>query len=186
MAMDDNKIFDLLWDRAEQALDTLKESYGKRLYQTAYNILGDARDAEEVVSDTYFAVWNAIPPQRPASLSGFVHKTGRNLALKKLRFLSAQKRSSHLETSLEELSGCLRGSSLEETLDARLLGQAIDHFLSTLDSRNRRIFLKRYWFGDRIPEIAKEEGLSVNALTVRLSRLREQLKNYLNQEGIFL
>ena len=65
--MDDKTILQMLWQRAEQALDTIARKYGKRLYATALNILGCSQDAEESVNDTYLAVWNAIPPQNPAS-----------------------------------------------------------------------------------------------------------------------
>ena len=184
--MEDKQLLQLLWDRSEQALEIMKNRFGKRLYATAYNILADPQDAEEVVSDTYLAVWNAIPPQQPDPLSGYIYKTGKNLALKKLRYLSAQKRSCQYQLSLEELAGALPGESLEHTLDARELGQAIDRFLDKLNATNRRLFLRRYWFGDSIPQLSAEEHLSPNALTVRLSRLREQLKDYLYKEGIFL
>jgi len=142
-------------------------------------------DAEEAVNDTYLALWDSIPPERPQPLEGYVHRTGRNVALKKLRFQSAQKRNSHYDVSLEELAGALPDNSLQEALDARALGQAIDRFLDTLSDTNRTLFLRRYWFGDQIWDIASVLGISENAATVRLSRLREKLRYYLYKEGIF-
>ena len=88
--MDDKRIFQLLWQRAEQAIGAMTRQYGARLYRTAMNILGRHEDAEETVSDTYLAVWNAIPPEKPDPLSGYIYKTGRNLALKRLRHDAAQ------------------------------------------------------------------------------------------------
>ena len=70
--MDDRMIIALLWDRAEGAIDALAAKFGKRLTSTAQNILGDARDAEEAVSDTYLALWNAIPPEKPDPLSAYI------------------------------------------------------------------------------------------------------------------
>ena len=72
---------------------------------------------------------------------------------------------------------------MQEELDARALGQAINGFLSSLSDENRALFLRRYWFGDKVRSIAKAFGLTENAATVRLSRLREQLKDYLYKEG---
>ena len=60
--MDDKRIIRLLFDRSEQALAILARQFGARLLYTARNILGDDRDAEECVSDTYLAIWNTIPP----------------------------------------------------------------------------------------------------------------------------
>lgn len=183
--MDDIHILDLLWKRSEAALTALQQQFGLRLYRTACNILGNHQDAEEAVSDTLLALWNAIPPERPQPLEGYVHRTGRNIALKKLRFQSAQKRNSQYDLSLDELANALPDNSMQETLDARTLGQTIDRFLGELSDTNRTLFLRRYWFGDSVQEIAQQLGLSVNAATVRLSRLREQLKDYLYKEGIF-
>lgn len=184
--MDDKKILELLWNRAEAALDALARKFGRRLLHTAMNILGNRQDAEEAVNDTYLALWNAIPPERPDPLAGYVHRTGRNVALKKYRHRTAQKRCSQYDASLEELSGILTGPSLEELFDARELGRAIDRFLDTVSKENRILFLRRYWFGDSIRDLGKTFGMSENTVTVRLSRLRTQLKIYLtDKEGFF-
>lgn len=183
--MEDKKILELLWDRVESALDALAKKFGRRLLYTAMNILGNPQDAEEAVSDTYLALWNTIPPQKPDPLAGYVHRTGRNVALKKYRHLSAQKRATQYDVSLEELSGILPGPSFEEQMDARELGRAIDAFLDTISKENRVLFLRRYWFGDSVKHLAKAMGLSENTVSVRLSRIRGQLKDYLNKEGFF-
>ena len=184
--MEDKKIVQMLWDRLEQALDALAKKFGRRLLQTALNILGNPLDADEAVNDTYMALWNTIPPERPDPLAGYVHRTGRNVALNKRRHLTAQKRCCQYDVSLEELSGILSGPSLEEMLDARELGQAIDRFLDTISKENRILFLRRYWFGDSVKDLARAFGLSENTVSVRLSRLRTQLKIYLTgKEGYF-
>jgi RNA polymerase sigma-70 factor (ECF subfamily) len=148
----DNNILSLLLQRSEDALSALAARFGRRLYLTAINILGSVRDAEESVSDTYLAVWNAIPPKKPDPLSGFVYSTGRNHALKKLRSRSAAKRGGNYDLSLEELAGCIPGPALEETVEARELGMAIDRFLDRQNAQTRAIFLRRYWFGDSVKD----------------------------------
>ena len=184
--MDDHKIIQMLWQRLEQAIDALAQKYGKRLQRTAMNILEDPQDAEEAVNDTYLALWNAIPPARPDPLCAYVFRLGRNTALNHLRSLTAQKRNSRYDISLDELSQCIPDNILEETLDARALGQAIDRFLDTVSKDNRILFLRRYWFGDSVKDISAELHLNESAASVRLHRLRAQLKNYLIKEGFFL
>lgn len=183
--MEDTRILELLWARVESALEALAEKFGERLYQTAMNILGCRQDAQECVNDTYFALWNAIPPERPEPLAGYVHRVGRNTALKRLRHDTAQKRDGTYDLSLEELSGCIPGGSLEEAWDAVYLGQCIDRFLDTLSRENRVLFLRRYWFGDAVKDISQALGLTENTTSVRLSRLRDKLRNYLMKEGYF-
>ena len=183
--MEDGKILDLLWARAENAIEALAEKFGARLLQTAMNILGSFQDAQECVNDTYLALWNAIPPQRPEPLAGFVHRVGRNTALKRLRQNTALKRCSTYDLSLEELSGCIPGSTMEETWNAKVLGQAIDAFLDTVSRENRVIFLRRYWFGDTIKDIAQNLSMTESAVSVRLNRLRASLKDYLIREECY-
>ena len=181
--MDDRKILELLWNRLDSAIAALAEKFGLRLYRTAMNILSNHQDAEEAVNDTYLALWNAIPPNRPNPLSAYVYRVGRNTALKRLRSDTALKRDSSYDLSLDELAGAIPGAALEDALNARALGQAIDRFLDTLNYRNRVLFVRRYWFGDRITELARDTGISENALSVQLGRLRSQLKDYLIKEG---
>lgn len=183
--MEDKKIISLLWQRAEAGLDALARKFGTRLLATARNILGSHEDAEESVSDTYLAVWNAIPPKQPDPLGGFVFKTGRNLALKRLRHNTAGKRDGTYDLSLDELAACIPGPALEDTVDARDLGLAIDRFLSTISRENRSIFLLRYWFGDSPGQIGKRLGLTSGAVSARLNRTRSQLRDYLIQEGYY-
>ena len=47
------------------------------------------------------------------------------------------------------------------------------------------IFLRRYWFGDAVKDIAQSMGMAENAVYVRLNRLRVKLKDYLIKEGYF-
>ena len=66
---------------------------------------------------------------------------------------------------------------------AQQLGRLIDRFLENIKSDNRVIFLRRYWFGDSVKDIARQMGMTQNAVSVRLNRTREQLRAYLQKEG---
>ena len=78
MAIDDNKIVQLYFDRDENAVNATAEKYGNYCNSIAINILGNKEDAEECVSDTYFKTWNSIPPNRPSVLKSFLGKITRN------------------------------------------------------------------------------------------------------------
>lgn len=181
--MDDKAIITQLWERAEGAIESLAKKFGRRLHATAMNILNSRQDAEESVNDTYLAVWNAIPPKKPDPLAGFVYKTGRNQALKRLRYDTAMKRQPEFEVSMDELEGCIPSRALDEEVEARELGEAIDRFLDTVPKRNRDIFLRRYWFGDPVKAIGKAFAMNPNTVSVMLGRTREQLREFLRKEG---
>ena len=68
-------------------------------------------------------------------------------------------------------------------IDARELGRAMDRFLDSKSRENRYIFIRRYWFGDSVGEIARDLKMQENAVSVRLNRMRNSLKEYLKKEG---
>jgi len=181
--MEDKKIIQLLFARAENAIVELSTRFGKQLHRIAYNILENQSDAEECTNDTYLALWNAIPPVSPDPLAPYVYRTGRNTALKRLHRDTAQKRDRRYDVSLEELNGCLPGEDVEQMIDARDLGRTMDRFLETTTKENRYIFVRRYWYGDSVGDIARELRMQENAVYVRLNRIRNGLKEYLQKEG---
>lgn len=142
--MEEWQLLELLWQRSDRALPALAAKFGVTLHRLSMNILGSPEDAEECVSDTYLALWNRIPPERPDNLRAYICRVGRNLSLKRLRENRAEKRRGNYVLSLDELEGCLPGPDSQETLDARALGRAIDQFLDTLPKESRVLFLQRY------------------------------------------
>lgn len=184
--MEDSRIIELLFARSEQAVSELSVKYGKLVRHISRNILGDNEDVNECENDTYLGVWNAIPPQRPNPLAAFVCRIARNLSLKKYRSNTAQKRDCSFDVSMEELGDCLAGPSVEETWSTKEMGLAIDRFLDTLNQENRCVFVRRYWFCDSMKEISQRFAISENNASVRLSRIRASLRDYLKKEGFDL
>ena len=178
--MDDGQIITLFFQRSEQAISEISGKYGTLCARTARNILGSTQDAEECVNDAYLALWNTIPPQ------GYMCRVVSNLELKKRRYNKAQKRDSSYDAALDELAGCLAGPETAETaLEAQVLTEALDRFLDGLKPSDRTLFVRRYWFGDSVPELAERWGLSRHNVTVRLSRIRQKLKQSLQKEGFY-
>ena len=177
--MDDRALIQMLFDRAEAFFDGLAQRFGRRLTLTALNILNSTEDAEECVNDTYLAIWNAIPPAKPDPLAPYVYRTGKNIALNQLRARNTQKRGGY-ELSLEELSACVPAPSPDLEL-----GRGLNDWLGTLPQKDRVIFLRRHWFGDSVNDIAQGMRMTESAVSVRLHRLKNQLKIYLTKEGYY-
>lgn len=185
--MSDEEIIELFFERSEEAIKELETKYGKICLQTSYNILGNRSDAEECVNDSYLGVWNAIPPSRPKPLLTYILKIVRNVSLNCYHRNHAQKRNSTYDLAVEELADFLASpNTVEGVVEAKELTQAIESFLETLERRNRVIFIRRYWFFDGYEQIAERVGLSEKNVSVRLTRLRKQLKDYLQERGNFL
>ena len=180
--MDDSKIIDLFWQRSEQAIDVAAGKYGLMCYRIAWNLLRSEQDAQECVNDTWYSLWQAIPPQRPDPLAAFVAKITRNLAMKRLTYYKAAKRKA-LTVPFEELDACIpSGMTPEKALEGKELSRAIDAFLDTLNPEDRNMFLRRYWFFDSIAQIAAGFGVSQSKVKTKLYRMRNALKEYLMKE----
>lgn len=70
--MDDSKIIELFFARNEDAIKHTDDTYGRRLFHLADNIVHNDQDAEESVSDTYMKAWDTIPPKKPVHLFAYL------------------------------------------------------------------------------------------------------------------
>ena len=61
-------VVSLYLQRSEKAIRETERLYGRLFLRIAANITADPGLAEEVVNDTYLALWNRIPPAQPESL----------------------------------------------------------------------------------------------------------------------
>ena len=185
--MTDTEIINLFFERSEQAITELAKKHGSAVARVARNILGNEQDTEECVNDTYLGTWNAIPPHRPSPLRTFVCKIARNLATMKYHSNTAVKRNSQYDLALDELEEYLSDrNSVEETYEAKELAEAINGFMATLNYSDRFIFTRRYWYSDPVRDIAKMAHSTTNSVTVRLFRIREKLRLYLEKEGLLV
>lgn len=181
--MEDSKIIELFYARSEDAIKYLSIKYGKLCFKIANNILNNKLDAEEVVSDAYLGVWNTIPPQNPKLLISYLCRIVRNTAINKYHANTAIKRNSIYDVALEEIEDCLTSRvTVEDEFNAKVLTKHIEDFLSLLDDKSRIMFVRRYYFSDDISDIARFFKTSNHYVSVRLSRLRNKLKKYL--EGL--
>ncbi len=185
--MEDSAIIDLYWARNEQAISETRRKYGAYCSAIARRLLGSPEDAEECVSDTWHAAWNAMPPERPGSLRAWLGRVVRNLSLARWNREHRQKRDRGVTELLSELEDCLPAPATAETaLEARELGRALDAWLAGLTQADRRLFLRRYWYGLSLKDLARGTGMKPDQLAQRMFRLRRSLREALEKEGIDL
>lgn len=187
-AMGDQQIIQLFFQRCEEAITQTKKKYGALCRSVAQRLLTDPRDTEECVSDTYLRVWNAIPPERPRSLRAYLARITRNLALDRYNYNTAAQRSTALTDAFEELEPWIvAGQGDPDTeLDTSELRRVLNGFLRRQSAEARVFFLRRYWYGESIREIAEECCVREAKVKTSLFRTRERLRAELEQERIRL
>lgn len=178
----------LYWQRNESAISETERKYGRYLSKIAHNILADHEDSREAVNDTYLKAWNSMPPHKPNVLSAYLGKITRQLSIDALRTRNREKRRpTEYEVSLSEFEDCVSGEETpEQSVDLKLLAEAINAYLRTLPAEARNMFIGRYYFADPIKEVASCCGVSVPKVKSVLYRTRQGLKNHLKKEGFEL
>lgn len=183
--MEDREIIELYWQRSQEAIGQTDIKYGGMCRGISYNILANHEDSEECVSDTYLALWQRLPPERPGYFRTFIAAIVRNLSLKCLRKRRSIKRGGgEAVLALEELDQCLASEcSVEKSYEYKELTAAIENFLRSLSPADRDIFICRYWLFLPTAETAKRLSLSKSRVNTGLFHTRKKLTDYLSREG---
>lgn len=185
--MEDKKIIELYFARNEKAIFESQQKYGSFCRAIAWNLLSNREDSEECVNDTMHAAWNAIPPTRPDSLRAFLGGITRKLALMVFRKRTAKKRDSGISQSLDELLEIVpSGQDVEKNVEMKELSECINSWLGELPQLDRVLFVRRYWFGDAVSDLAEKADMTPNRLSQKLFSLRKKLKTFLEKEGVNL
>ncbi len=184
----DERIIEMYFERDEDAIIETDKKYRPYLYTIAYNILRDKFDCEECLDDTYLSTWNSIPPKRPSLFHAFLARITRNTATDRFRKNAATKRiPSELLVSLEELDECLPSdTSPEEQMTVKEICRVLNDYLNSLSERDEFIFVCRYYYADRLSDIAGMLKLATSTVHDTLARMRGELKALLVKEGLYV
>lgn len=183
--VEDSAIIDLYFARSESAISETQTKYGRMLMSVSMRILRNTEDADEAVNDTYMKTWNSIPPTRPNIFSAFLTKIVRNVSLDKLDSANAAKRGAgEIPAVLDELEECIADSRIPMPGEGMELKEILNAFLEKEKPEARKIFVRRYFFGSDIKEIAEIYGIGESKVKMSLARSRERLKACLEEEGV--
>ena len=75
---------------------------------------------------------------------------------------------------------------MEAAAELRELTEAIDRWLKDLETEERVAFVRRYWYGEPVKDLAKHFAVSPNQMAQRLRRLRLRLRQALEAKGVTL
>lgn len=179
---DDGTDIRLLAELAQGQAGALAELYRRRggvLLSLLIRILGDDREAEEVLQDTFIQLWHKADQYNPAK-SGpltWMVMIARGLALDRLR------RRNRLSTVLDEY----RASRLPDAdVSFPPVGEAetserVSHAVAGLPGEQREALELAFWRGCTQEEIARVTGSPLGTVKARLRRammaLRTKLKD---------
>jgi RNA polymerase sigma-70 factor (ECF subfamily) len=170
--------------RDAAALGELYDRVAGVLFATAVHILGDRREAEEVVQDVFLQVWNKAATFDGALGTAFNWTIGitRNRCIDYLR--SRQRRSRLLDESIAEARGesTFPPTAAGATLGAEELA-AVRRAVASLPPDQHQAIAMAFFGGMTHQEIADELREPLGTIKARIRRgmlkLRDSLKAYL-------
>ena len=92
---------------------------------------------------------------------------------------------SDLTVAFEELEGCLPAEDgAVRALEQQEFRRVLNGFLRKLTRQSRTYFIRRYWYGESIREIADSCGAGEEKVKSSLFRTRQRLRTVLEKEGM--
>jgi len=176
---------DLLLQQAQKgnsrSFNQLVKIHQARVYSVALRLLGNRNEAEDVLQETFIALYKNLDHFRGGSkLSTYLFRLATNFSLMKLRRSKRRGRySEHLSLVDIEERPDTAASPLESLLNSEFK-EVLDRQLQKLPDKDRAVVVLRDIEGLEGAQVAKILGLSLPAMKSKLHRSRELLRKNLS------
>ena len=165
-------------DGDKRALATLVENMQKPIYNAAYRMLGNPDEAADVTQTTFLKVFENIQRFDPKyRLFSWTYRIAMNEAIDQLK----------LRNRTEPLDGSPK-SDTELPQDAAVKSELSDNVQATLmelTEDQRAVIVLRYFSECSYQDIGQILQLPGKTVKSRLFTARQQMKNKLNQHGVY-
>ena len=180
------------------ALEQLYDRYADAIFRAAFRRLGDRQLAEEVLQDTYLALWNRAELYDPAagSLLAWLSTIARNRAVDRLRALGRRPMALPLSAMVDDddaddrgmdralAQGELVGSALTESdpvvvSDRAALRAEIQAAMDGIPTAERQVLELAYYHELTQTEIAARLGWPLGTVKTRTRRALLRLRSAL-------
>ncbi|MEG1584848.1 MAG: sigma-70 family RNA polymerase sigma factor, partial [Anaerovorax sp.] len=177
--IDEKKLLMNLKRRRRDALEAVIALYTPYVSVIAYNIIGSAmtrEDIEEVIADTFIGLWKHADSldQEKGTIRGYLGAAARNCAKNKLREVRV-----HME--LDENIAAEKQEILED-LEQKEERRFLVDMISALGEPDSEIFMRYYYYDEKISRISKITGICDSTVKTKLVRGRQKLKNMIMQK----
>lgn len=174
--MTDKEIAQLLERDSEAGLAAAVQQYGGYVYKIVLTRLSGIcakEDIDEAVSDIFFKLFTAAKGGKTfTSVGGYLSVTAQRHCIDLFRKVTGRAQTVPLD-EIAELS-----SEQEIFADT---SQELMTAIKSLGQPDTQIFLRRYFFGQRNKDIAKDLGMNTAAVNKRISRGLVKLKEILKE-----
>ncbi len=176
----DKRLIQLLAADDTAALSHIIGKYTNYVATVIYNQLGafaSQEDAEELTANVFVALWQNRSRLKTTRLRGWLAATARNEARSHLR-------KKRLLTVPPEDVVLVSDDIAEKLAEAHERARFIQNAIFAMGWPDREIFLRYYYYDQKISEIADEMDMNAETVKSKLRRGREKLKSRI-EEGDF-
>ena len=176
---DEEKLLNNLKKRKRGSLEKAIDIYTPYVSVIVYHIIGDTmakEDVEEAVSDVFVSLWRSVETldSEKGCIRTYLGAVARNCARKKLR-------DAQMHSELEE--NMIAGHSEPgEAIENREEQQLLLELIKSLGDPDSEIFLRYYWYDEKVSKISAVTGICKSTITTKLQRGRKKLKEILIQK----
>jgi len=162
----------------EEAFAALFHQYKNLVYKTAYLLLGDAHEAEDVLQEVFIRIYRSLQTFQPekGSFTKWLHRVTVNQCLNWRR----KRRLSF--SSLEEIPGLDPKGSAPPSPENMELTEGIQRMVSNLKPKQRAVVVLRYYWGYSYDEISQILGIPLGTVKSRLWKALRTMRKELELE----
>jgi RNA polymerase sigma-70 factor, ECF subfamily len=173
----DRRLLDRIVAHDQVALGELYDRHSRVLFGLLVRILGDHRDAEEVLQDVFVQTWRRAETFDPllGSAVGWLIGIARNRAIDRLRTNASRRPRSEV---VETIVSAVTPESAAVLAERQ---EAVRHALASLHSEQRELIQRAYFRGLTQSELAAELKLPLGTVKTRIRTGLAQLRNTLER-----
>lgn len=161
----------------ESALEELIRTYSDPLVRFAYSYVRNADAAEEIVSDSFAALFMKLRPIRDeAHLRAYLYRTVKGKAVDHFRRYQ-------YSISLEELENVLSGCDAEKDLQTKERNRLLYRTMQQLRQEYREVLMLTYLDGLTTEQVCTVMGKSPKQVYNLHTRAKTALRTLLEREG---
>lgn len=170
--MTEDEIILSLQDGKTEALNELIDKYTSYISAVIDRIIGgNKEDCRELTADVFYAAWVNRDKLKSGKVKGYLGEIARNKAF---NFLRGSKSFLPLE---EDILFDRAGPA--ECAENRELSAILKKALSRLDGNKKELFLRYYYYGQKIKEAAEDMNIKISTAKVWLKRGGTKCGKYL-------
>ncbi len=178
--MNDEEIIKKLRAHDEQALSDIIKQYSPLIVTIISNIsngLLSGQDIEECCSDVFYTLWINAGKVQSGHLKGYLCAIAKSKTKDMLRGIRLADHDDICDIPLAD------EFSLFDYLENRQLQTDLADAFAQFDSQDRDILIRHYYYYQSSAEIAKQTGLTKEAVKSRIRRAKPKLKEFLQERG---